>query len=59
MDFRAVQERLRQVMEEVQEESGNTSDNLHQTILSDIEINLMSLKRQIRGYELAKKSPRS
>jgi hypothetical protein len=60
MDFRAVQEKLRQVMVEVQEEVGKESGNeSHLILLDSIESNLMELKREIRGYELYKKTPRT
>ena len=56
MDYRAVQEKLRQVMEEVQEESTKQDDEGQQIILSDIENSLVGLKRKIRGYELYQKT---
>jgi hypothetical protein len=60
MDFRVVQEKLRQVMIEVQEEVGKESGNeSHLILLGSIESNLMELKREIRGYELYKKKPRT
>ena len=58
MDFQMIYARLRDVMGEVQGElDGANSDE--RILLSQIEDDIVALKRKVRGYDLYKKNPKT